>query len=502
MTDLNPVLVGCGQIVQRDVDLGEARGPVELMVEAARRAADDARLSRENLGTVDSIGVVNILSWKYSNPIRLLGEAIGAQPSEEIYTTLGGNSPQWLVNETAAKIASGTTRLALLAGGEALSSVASAGKKGVQLDWWSGGEGRPTVVGDRRPGANEHERAGGLLLPIQVFPLFETGLRARLGRGVEAHRRRLGELCSRFTEVAAENPYAWFRRRLDADTIWKASPQNRMVGFPYTKYMNAIMSVDQAAAVLMTSVAHARKLGIPEERWIYLRASADATDRWFVSERRNYHSSPAIGVAMRRALEAAEVERDELTHLDLYSCFPVAVQIARAELGLSEDDPRPLTVTGGLPYAGGPGSNYTMHAIATMVDELRGKPEARGLVSALGWYLSKHSFGIYAGSPSTSGWRRAPDYDDSAEGGDPPPPFSVEAEGQAVVETCTVSFDREGAPADGIVVGRLAADRRGARFVARTPGEAGLLEPLLSDAAVGTKGTVRHVDGKNEFVPA
>src|SRR5262249_14755929 len=168
-------------------------------------------------------------------------------------TTVGGSTPQWLVNETAARIASGRVRLAMLAGAEAVRTVMQARKARVRLRWASGGGGPPALVGDARRGSSEHEGGQGVMLPRQIYPLFENALRARAGRSLDDHAAMLGALCSRLSAVAANNPYAWFRDARSADEITTIAPSNRMVGFPYPKMMNAIIEVDQAAAVLMTS---------------------------------------------------------------------------------------------------------------------------------------------------------------------------------------------------------------------------------------------------------
>jgi acetyl-CoA C-acetyltransferase len=314
------------------------------------------------------------------------------------------------------------------------------------------------------------------------------------------HQRRLGVLCGALSAVAAQNAYAWFPRARSAEEIATPTASNRMVGFPYTKYMNAIMEVDQAAGVLMTSVGHARALGIPPARWVYLRGAADAHDLWHVVERVGYAESPAIRAAGRAALTMAGVTIDEVAHLDLYSCFPSAVQLGRDALGIPIDDPRPLTVTGGLPYAGGPGNNYTMHAIATMLDRLRAAPGSVGLVSGLGWYVTKHAVGVYSTEPGTGPWR-APDTHalQAALDATPHPPLAREPSGAASIETYTVVHDRDGVPVRGFVIGRLADG--GARFVAHTPSDRPLLEGLVAREAVGLRGRAAHAQGTNTFVP-
>jgi acetyl-CoA C-acetyltransferase len=278
------------------------------------------------------------------------------------------------------------------------------------------------------------------------------------------------------------------------------TPENRMIAFPYPKRMNAIMSVDQAAAVLVTSVGKARALGIDPSRWVWLHGSAEAHDHWYPTERIDFASSPAIRAAGRAALETAGIGIAAVDHLDLYSCFPSAVQIARDMLGIAEDDPRPLTVTGGLPYFGGPGNDYSLHAIATMLDRLRATPGATGLVTALGWYVTKHAVGLYGSAPPLRPWRPADDGAvQAAATAAPGPRVVVDAEGRGTIETYTVLHDRDGAPVRGIVVGRL---DDGARFLANTPSDRVVLDALVRDEAIGRAGVVRRHGETNRFDPA
>jgi acetyl-CoA C-acetyltransferase len=259
--------------------------------------------------------------------------------------------------------------------------------------------------------------------------------------------------------------------------------------------MNAIMEVDQGAAFILTSRGEARALGIPEERWIHWWGGGDTLeDPWFLSERSRLDVSPSLGVAASHALASAGVGIDDIDAFDLYSCFPSAVEIACDELGIDIFDPRPLTVTGGLPYAGGPGSNYATHAIARMMERLRSQPGARGLVTGVGWYLSKHSACVLGSAPPTRGSREPA----------PPAPhaqavvLALRAEGRGRIETYTVGYDREGAPASGTVVGRLDDGRR---FLAQLPKDRALLESLVASEAVGLTGQVRSRDERNEFAP-
>jgi acetyl-CoA C-acetyltransferase len=497
--DRAPILIGAGQLTQRDVAPERALEPVAMMAAAARSAADDAGGGARLLAAADRVAVVNVFSYPYGNAPRLLAELIGAHPSEELTTTIGGNTPQSLVNLMARRIAAGEVGVALLAGAEAVRTVGRARKTRVSLGW-GGGDGSPTVLGDARDGTSEHELAHGLVLPTAIYPLFENALRARRGWTIAEHRRRLGALYARFAAVAATNPHAWFREPRTAEEITEVGPDNRMIAFPYPKRMNAIMEVDQAAAVLMTSVGRARALGIEPSRWVYLRGGGDVHDKWLVSERVDYASSPAIRAAGRAALAAADVGIADVDAFDLYSCFPSAVQIGRDMLGVPEDDPRPLTVTGGLAYFGGPGNDYSMHAIASMCDRLRAARGSVGLVSALGWYLTKHAIGVYATTAPERPWtpvdvaalQRAID-------AEPSPALVESPNGDAVIETYTVLYDREGAPVRGVVIGRLDDGRR---FLANTPSDPTLLENLTREEGVGRRGQVARDGETNRFEPA
>jgi acetyl-CoA C-acetyltransferase len=496
--DRAPIVVGAGQLTQRDVEPAQALEPVAMMAAAARIAAADAGAGERLLQGVDRVAVVNVFSYPYGNAPRLLAERVGAQPREEITTTIGGNTPQSLVNLMARRIAAGEVGVALLAGAETVRTVARARKARISLAW-GGGDGTPAVLGDARDGTSAHELAHGFVLPTAIYPLFENAIRARRGWTIDEHRRRLGILYSRFAGVAAANPHAWFREPRRPEEITDVGPDNRMIAFPYPKRMNAIMEVDQAAAVVMTSVGRARELGIDPSRWVYLRGGADAHDHWLVSERVDYASSPAIRAAARAALAAAEVPVDDVALFDLYSCFPSAVQIGRDMLGIGEDDPRPLTVTGGLAYFGGPGNDYSMHAIASMCDRLRAGPATVGLVSALGWYLTKHAIGVYATAPPARPWtpvdgmalQRTIDAESA--------PTLVESpHGAGAIETYTVLYDREGAPVRGVVIGRLDDGRR---FLANTASDRTLLEGLTRAEGVGRRGRVAPDGETNRFDP-
>ena len=338
-----------------------------------------------------------------------------------------------------------------------------------------------------RPGTTEYEARYGLRFPVNVYPLFENALRGQAGRTPDAHLKWLGEFFSPFTKVASENPYSWFPTYRSPEEISTPSEKNRFVGFPYTKYLNAVIEVDQAAAVVMTSVGKARELGIPESKWVYLHGCGDANDIWNVSERVNYHSSPAIREIGKRAFAMAGKGVADMSFIDLYSCFPSAVEIGCPELGIATDDPRGLTVTGGLPYFGGAGNDYVMHSIVTMMQKLRAKPGKFGLCTGNGWYVTKHSAGIYSTTPKEGAWQRddpksyQKDIDAMAH-----PEVIEQPSGRATVETYTVVTDRKG-KRFGLIVGRDAQNRR---FLANTPDDDMTLDRMMHEEMLGRAGEV------------
>ncbi len=515
-----PVLIGAGQWTYR----GEAAvspSPLAMIEEAARRAAADAGLDASALAALDALAVVGFtvdaggalarLPFpRLTNPPASLARRLGAAPRWSVYSHMGGNSPQQAINMLAERIARGETDFGLAVGAEFLGALMKRLRSGPSqaeggFDGYGdppGDEalGKPERFGDGRPGVTPQEAAHGLNFPVNTYPLFENALRARDGRSLEAHQRRLGNLFAPFTRVAAQNPDAWFPVERSAEDLITVTDRNRMIGFPYPKYLNAIMEVDQAAGVLIASVAKARALGVPQDRWVYLHGCADAHDLWYPLERQDYHSSPAMRLTGRRALEMAGRDVAGIDLFDLYSCFPVAVEIGASSLGLGLDDPRGLTVTGGLPYAGGPGNNYAMHALAVMMRRLRERPGAFGMVTANGWFLTKQSVGVYSTTPPAAPFAREDPRAIQREIDALPHPAIVERpRGRAVIETYTVSHDRGGYRL-GIVIGR---DEAGRRFVANTPADAKTLADLESREGVGRTGTVARSkdDRLNVFTP-
>ena len=452
-----PVLVGAGQFVHRAAGIDDALDASALMAEAVRNATTDAGLA--SVPVPDSIRVVGLLSWRYHNPALVVAQRLGIEALEYALTTMGGNSPQTLVNTTALEIQRGELDLAILTGAEAWRTRMRARKAGVELHWPKAPEDSvPRLLGKDLVMNHESERARGISMPVQVYPMFETAIRARAGRSVADHQRRITELWSRFSEVASRNPYAWIQDAKTPEEIGNVGPGNRMVGLPYPKYMNSNNDVDMGAALIMCTAGRADALGIPRDRWVFPLSGSDCHEHQYMSNRWSFAETPAIDLGARRALELAGLGIDDIEIVDLYSCFPAAVQLGAQSLGLSID--QQLTRTGGLSFAGGPWNNYVMHAIATVMNDLRNDPGTNGLVWANGGYTTKHAFGVYSTTPPSTPFRHT---DPQAEIDAMPRrelAEPVDAAGPATIEAYTVMHSRDGAPENAIAACLLPDGRR------------------------------------------
>ena len=436
-----PCLIG---VAQHTVRGGSSPEPLELWAEVCRGAADDTGIGARALAAADSVQIVYCQAWPYDDPVGRLADALGISPRHHLYSGIGGTTPQVLVQDAAASILAGDYDVAVIAGAEALETVRQAKKAGLRLPW-SHRDPEKKPFPFEAP-FHPAEIAHNVFQAWLTFPVFDIARRARLGISPQAYRQALGDLLAPMTEVAAANPYAWFPVARSADELITATATNRMVGYPYTKYMVSVMDVDMAAAVIVASHAKADELGIPADRRVYLRGWSYATDPVYLAEHPDMSSSPAMRFASRTALHGAGVDIDDIAHLDLYSCFGSSVNLACDALGIDPD--RGITVTGGLPFSGGAGSNYMLHSIAAMAEVLRDDAGSVGLVSGVGMHMTKHVFGVYSTTPGSVS---------------PPPPspapeaspITATYQGPATVVTYTVAHARGGEPDWGLIVADL-----------------------------------------------
>ena len=454
-----PLIAGVGELVHRPGD-GDAPEPGAMMAAAVREALADSGTGEPLLAAVGLVGCAPPVAWLDGDPGRRVADLLGLEDAATLRSSMqGGNGPQLIVNTVAERIAAGEAEAAVVCGAEALYTVASAMKEGRMPQWPAAEPGREPgeVLEADRPASTDAETAVGMLAPIMAYPLIENAIGAAAGRTEAQQIELAGRLWSGFSRVAATRKHAWSPTAYEPEEVFTASAGNRRVTFPYTKLMNANIQVDQAAALLLCSEAKADALGIDRARRVYLHAGASATDEWFLSERASLAASPAIRACGEALYAHCELEPGGLGPVDLYSCFPAAVQLAAGELGLPLNDPeRSLTCTGGLTFFGGPGNNYATHGIAAVARELRAaEPGARGLATALGWYATKHALGVYGNRPPARPFAAlAPEPAAAArEVADP-------LDGEAVAETATVVYDRDGRPGYAILFALLDDGRR------------------------------------------
>jgi acetyl-CoA C-acetyltransferase len=499
-----PVLVGVGQHIDRlDAPGYRALSAVDLAGQAAWAALVDTAAQPDLIATaIDTVAGVRQFEistpdteaplGKSDNYPRSVADRCGADPARAILDVTGGQSPQHLVNERAAEIACGRSAVAMVFGAEALSTTRHFATAEERPDF---AEVRGGQVEDRGFGleglVSRYGAMHGLVDAPSQYALFENARRARLGLERADYARSMGQLLAPFTAVAAANPYAAAPVVRDAEQLITVDERNRMIADPYTRLLVARDQVNQGAAVLLMSVRAATRLGVPQHKWVFLCGHADLREKDLL-DREDLSTAPASVRAVKHALEIAGIGVAELSFLDLYSCFPIAVSNICDGLELSADDPRGLTVTGGMPFFGGPGNNYSMHAIAKIVARVRAAPGALGLVGANGGTLSKYSVGVYSTRPRP--WRSNRSDEVQAElDAAPSVASAIQADGWATIETYTVKYRSNGAT--GIVVGRLDEDKR--RFFATTmAGDSDMLDLLTHGEPIGQRVFVRsHSSG-------
>jgi len=433
---------------------------------------------------IDSLDVVYCQSWPYDDPAGRLAELVGATPRRSAYSGIGGTTPLQLLIAAAGRVEAGESDVCAVVGGEALAQVRAIKKAGERPAW---SHRDP----DKKPFPFEApfhpaEMAVELYQAYSTFAMRDVARRAHLGLGIDEHRRALGDLFAPMTKVAAANPHAWFPQQWTSAELADVTIDNRMVAYPYTKRLVAVMDVDLSAAVVIASTEAADRLGVPEDERVHLRGWASATDPVYVAEHDELWRSPGMARALAGALSSAGVGIDDVAHADLYSCFPSSVLFAADALGLAVDDRlAPFTVTGGLPYAGGAGSCYLLSALAAMADRLVEDPASVGLVSGVGMHMTKHVAGVLSVSPRER----------IAVAPDPGPkvrrPIVDAHHGEATVATYTVHHGRDGAATDAVLIcdvpgssGQPAGQSTGARCYARAL-DADLLAALEAEEWVG-----------------
>ncbi|WZH46882.1 TLP1_add_C domain-containing protein [Fusarium acuminatum] len=500
-SSVTPIIIGVGEIRQKNFTLDNTLEPAELILSAIRNAVQDVTIDVTT--NIDSISVVPPWSWNYDNLPRLLAQRLGIEPSHLELSSHGGHTPALLCDAAAARIATGEAKVAVVTGGEALASLFACQKAGhMPPPGWT--EASPDAK-RYSPGDTSLMKDAGAVhsigMPIQVYPLYENAYRKHNQQSFDENNAESAKLYADFDRIACGHPISWRSGESprDANTIRTATKQNRMICTPYPLLMNAFNGVNLASACIVTSVEYATKLGVPQDKWVYITGGAGSNDKSNFWERSNYFSSLAIEYSIDKALESAGITKDEIDCFDFYSCFPIVPKLACKYVGLDVQNPsKPITLLGGLTSFGGAGNNYSLHAISEMTRVIRSRKHRNGLVLANGGVLSwQHAICLSAQPQKNLApylKREVLDNGQVSQG----PEFSAQARGEARIETYTVDWDRTG-PKLGHIVGRMIDD--GKRFISNHGNE--LTLSMLANTElepIGMKGFVDvGPDGRNLF---
>jgi len=493
MDDSIPIIVGVGRVTRRTTDVAELTEPADLIASAARMAAEDGGLTLSQLAGIDRIDIIKVMSWPYLDVATTVAAMLGATGASCQVSPTGGDQPVALLSRAATELRERRATMVLVAGGEALHARKVHRLAGSRVSWSGRAPGPSTFA--RATGMSDLARRHGLTEPAFVYPLFEQARRARVDATPRIGQRRSAAIQARLSEVAVRTPGAWLRHEFSADEIAAAGPHNRWVSWPYTKYMCANPTVDQAAALILTTVGQARTWGLDLRRAIHLWSDGSAAEPLDVLSRPDLSDSQALRTALQTTVERAGLEPSEIDLHEFYSCFPVVPWMAADALGLPLD--RETSVAGGLTFFGGPANAYIACATVVMVERLRGSPNGTfGLVHGNGLYATRHRAIVLANVEAPRSWEAAPD--DLASG----VPLVREARvdgaiSHVVVETSTVIADSDGQLTRGVAVCRTPKD---SRVVARIAGETLDLFTDLDHHSVGLTGRVEEASESGELV--
>lgn len=484
-----PVIVGIGEITDKPANPADGLEPLALMAEALKRAEQDA--GAKLVAAIDSIDLVNLVSWRYEDPARQLCERLGIQPKRAVYGPVGGEGPIRYLHEAALRIQRGESTVAAVCGAEAQSTVNKAEKAGVKLPWTPFAEHGVQSV---RSASWQHPLAIalGVFQPITVYPFYDAATAKHWGQTPRQALRESGELWSTFSSVAASNPYSWLKRAYDADAIMTPTADNRLIAWPYNKLMVANPMVNQGAALIVTSLAKAREAGVPADRMVYFVGGASAEEPRDYLVRDQYVESHAQNAVLETVIDLAGGNGRNFGAIELYSCFPCVPKMARRTLGFG-DDVQP-TVTGGLTFFGAPLNSYMTHAACAMVRRVRDGVK-HGLLYGQGGFVTKHHALVLSPDAPAAPLSESISVQSIAhKRRTEPPKFNPDAIGAATVESFTVIYDRDGAAKHGVVILR---NEQNERTLARVPANdkatlAHLLD--LDRSPIGSAGTIAKSD--------
>jgi acetyl-CoA C-acetyltransferase len=455
LADRTPLLVGIGVATQREDDPAHAMDPLALMLKAARLAGEDSG-APGLLPALDRI-LVPKGRWHYGDPGRRIAAAVGAARAGTVLSTVGVLQ-QTLIGMACTAIADGEADVAMVVGGDTGFRILRAQITGQDLPERQEADGTPDLLlSPKEELRHPAELRAGLRMPVGLYAIMESAFRARHGWSVDAHRDRIAAIYSRFSEIAADNPAAWTRKAMPPEAIRSASDRNAMQAFPYTKLMCSSWNVDQSAALLFCSAKTAAEMGVEQRRWVFPWASTESNHMVPVCARAELEACPGARIAGRAALDPFGLVAADLDLIDLYSCFPLAVEVYADELGI--DLTRDLTVTGGMSFAGGPYNNYVLQSTARMAQLLRAAGKGTGLVSSVSGALTKQGFGVWSANAAPGNFHFA-DVTEKVAQASPVKPVVMDCTGQGRIAGYSVVYERS-RPPRVVVLADLESGQRG-----------------------------------------
>jgi acetyl-CoA C-acetyltransferase len=494
------VIIGIGQVANKVPD--RIMRPLDLAREALDVALADAGVAVAE--QIDAVFATPSSVFAERTLADELGDHLGVADGARTTSNFSGAAPLKLLADAARSVCAGQARVALVGGAIAEASIKNAVARGMAplspqaAPWSQGSEGRRdyNLDDERARRFRGAETAAGVMAPSEIFALLESAFAADAGRSPGEQREWLGTLMAPFTAVAATRPeLAWFPTVRRPDELSTVSADNRLIAEPYPKLMNSFPIVDLSAVLLVTTDAHADALGVRPEARVYPLSTAHCAELGPPSTRPSVNRSMALHAAVEHALRGAGCGVDDVDSFDLYSCFPAAVQLSLDALGLAPGDPRGFTLTGGLPYFGGPGANYVTHGIACAGEAVRRAPGSRSMVVGVGGAPSDFAAGVFSAQRPADGWV----HDECA---DVKPALDAARvrvddgrEGVAIVDAMTVLHDRTEGPTRVALVARF---DDGARVGARSP-SASVARALTGESLVGHRVRIHVRDGRSYF---
>jgi len=308
------------------------------------------------------------------------------------------------MSDACSRIASGEISKAMVVGGEAGYRLLRARIESIRLEETKSTDPADVVLKPIDEMVPDYEHRSGLgIMPVAYYAIIDSAFRHAKGLDTDTHRDRIAARYSRFSEIAAHNPHAWNRVHITAETIRDGSRRNAMLAFPYTKLHSSSWNVDQASALLLCSVEEAEKMGVPRSKWVFPHAFTEANHMVNMTSRAELHRCPGAELAGRAVFEASNTTPEQLDFLELYSCFPVAVESYATELGIPES--MDWSFTGAMPFAGGPLNNFVLHSVGQLAEHIRRKPNSIGMVTTVSGALTKQGFAIWGSNPNPNGYQ-------------------------------------------------------------------------------------------------